>query len=63
MVKIFAALKTPGSLAPEAVAEALYRRVRIHVPVEIVDAAEARDRVFGKSRKPVRFFDLRAKEF
>ena len=62
-VKIFVALKEPGSLAPEAVAEALYRRVRIHVPVGIVDPAEARERVFGKSRKPVRFFDLRAKDF
>ena len=40
-------------------AEKLYSRTRIHVPVVAVDPAAARQRVFGTSRKPVRFFDLR----
>ena len=57
-VKIFAAVKDPACTA-EAIAEALYKRVRIHVPVELVDMETARQKVFGKSRKPVRFFDLR----
>ena len=57
-VRIFAALRDPRCTA-EFVAEKLYQRVRIHVPVEIVDAAEAQRKIFGKSRKPVRFFDLR----
>ena len=48
--------ETPESLG---VAEKLYGRTRIHVPVVAVDAAAARQRVFGTSRKPVRFFDLR----
>ena len=48
--------ETPESLG---VAEKLYSRTRIHVPVVAVDAAAARQRVFGTSRKPVRFFDLR----
>ena len=60
-VRIFAAVT--GGMSAEAVAERLYGRVRIHVPVELVDIAAARAKVFGKSRKPVRFFDLRAKEF
>jgi len=48
--------ETPESLG---VAEKLYGRTRIHVPVVAVDAAAARQRVFGTSRKPVRFFDMR----
>ena len=48
--------ETPESLG---VAEKLYGRTRIHVPVVAVDAAAVRQRVFGTSRKPVRFFDLR----
>jgi len=48
--------ETPESLS---VAEKLYGRTRIHVPVVAVDPAAARQRVFGTSRKPVRFFDLR----
>ena len=32
---------------------------RIHIPVIQVSEEEARKRVFGVSRKPVRFFDLR----
>ena len=49
---------SPESLG---VAEALYSRTRIHVPVVAVDAESARRRVFGTSRKPVRFFDMRDK--
>ena len=52
----------PGSSAESiGVAEALYSRTRIHVPVVSVDAESARKRVLGTSRKPVRFFDLRDK--
>lgn len=47
---------TPEQLA---VAEKLYSRTRIHVPVIAVSEEAARQRVFGVSRKPVRFFDLR----
>ena len=47
---------TPESLG---VAEKLYSRTRLHVPVVGIDAETARKRVFGVSRKPVRFFDLR----
>ncbi len=57
-VKIFAAVKYPDCTA-ERIAAKLYGRVRIHVPVEIVTVESARAKVFGKSRKPVRFFDLR----
>ena len=57
-VKIFAAVKYPDCTA-ERIAAKLYGRVRIHVPVEIVTVEAARAKVFGKSRKPVRFFDLR----
>ena len=42
-----------------AVAEALYAKTRIHVKVPGKPAEEIRGRVFGTSRKPVRFFDLR----
>ncbi|MBP5531028.1 MAG: AMP-binding protein [Lentisphaeria bacterium] len=44
------------------VAEKLYSRTRIHVPVVGVDAETARKKVFGTSRKPVRFFDMRKVE-
>ena len=60
-VKIFAAA-APGCSA-ETIAERLYRRVRIHVPVELIDEAAARAMIFGKSRKPVRFFDKRSRNF
>ena len=57
-VKIFAAVTDPVYTA-QAIAEQLYKRVRIHVPVELVSPAAAHAKIFGKSRKPVRFFDLR----
>ena len=47
---------TPESLG---IADKLYSRTRIHVPVIGIGAEEARNKVFGASRKPVRFFDLR----
>ena len=61
-IRIFVACRdgaTPESLE---VAEKLYGRVRIHVPVIGVDAETARKKVFGTSRKPVRFFDMRQVE-
>ena len=53
-----------NGMTPEqlAVAEKLYSRTRIHVPVIAVSEEDARKRVFGVSRKPVRFFDLRKAE-
>ena len=32
-------------------------------PVELIDEASARAMIFGKSRKPVRFFDKRSRNF
>lgn len=61
-VRIFAAVTDPACTAEE-IAERLYSRVRLHVPVELVGMDAARAKVFGKSRKPVRFFDLRSKMF
>ena len=58
-VKVYAACAegaTPESLK---VADRLYSRLRIHVPVVAVSLEDARKKVFGTSRKPVRFFDLR----
>ena len=46
-------------ITPEQIQERLYSRVRIHVPVIAVTPEAARGKVFGVSRKPVRFFDLR----
>lgn len=43
----------------ESVREALYSKTRIHVRVQEVSSAVVREKVFGSSRKPVRFFDLR----
>lgn len=58
-IRIFVA--GANGAAPDAakVGERLYSRTRIHVPVVVVDGEEARKRVFGVSRKPVRFFDFR----
>ena len=58
-ITMFVACK-PG-VDPEKlqVAERLYSRTRIHIPVIRISEEEARKRVFGVSRKPVRFFDLR----
>ena len=61
-VRIFAAVTDPACTA-EKIAERLYSRVRIHVPVELIPPEAARAKVFGKSRKPVRFFDLRGSMF
>lgn len=58
-IKIFVACRngeTPESLN---ISEKLYSKTRIHIPVCAVSAEEARKKVFGVSRKPVRFFDLR----
>ena len=58
-ITIFVACRDGAAPETLGIAEKLYSRTRIHVPVVAVDAAEARKRVFGVSRKPVRFFDLR----
>ena len=48
-----------GTLESNRVAETLYARTRIHVRIHADPPEEVRRRVFGTSRKPVRFFDLR----
>ena len=57
-VRVFASVRDPGCTA-EFIAEQLYKRIRIHVPVEIVPYEHARAKISRQSRKPVRFFDLR----
>ena len=61
-ITIFVACREGETPETLNVAETLYSHTRIHVPVIAVDPETARKRVFGTSRKPVRFFDLR-KEF
>lgn len=61
-ITIFVACRDGGSPETLGVAEKLYGRTRIHVPVVGVDAETARKKVFGTSRKPVRFFDMRQVE-
>lgn len=41
------------------VKEELFARNRLHVNLHTISSAAARQKVFGNSRKPVRFFDLR----
>ena len=57
-VRVFAAVRTPDCTA-QFIAEQLYKRIRIHVPVEIVPLETARAKISRQSRKPVRFFDFR----
>ena len=58
-ITIYAACRNGCSPDRIRLADRLYSRTRIHVPVIAVSEEEARRRVFGVSRKPVRFFDLR----
>ena len=58
-ITIYAACRNGISPDQIRLADRLYSRTRIHVPVIAVSEEEARKRVFGVSRKPVRFFDLR----
>ncbi|MBR4716759.1 MAG: phenylacetate--CoA ligase family protein, partial [Lentisphaeria bacterium] len=57
-VRVFAAVRDPGCTA-QFISEQLYKRIRIHVPVEIIPYEDARAKISRQSRKPVRFFDLR----
>ena len=61
-ITIFAACKEGFTPEQLGVADRLYSRTRIHVPVKAVSPEDARKKVFGVSRKPVRFFDLRKAE-
>ena len=61
-ITIFVACRDGATPETLGVAEKLYGRTRIHVPVLGVDAETARKKVFGTSRKPVRFFDMRKVE-
>ena len=58
-VAIFVALAEGAQVTPAEITEKLYVRTRIHVPTCLVPPDEARQRIYGRSRKPVRFFDLR----
>ena len=57
-VRVFAAVRNPDCTA-QYISEQLYKRIRIHVPVEIIPIEQARMKISRQSRKPVRFFDLR----
>ena len=61
-ITIFVACRDGATPETLNIAEKLYSRTRIRVPVIGVDAEAARQKVFGVSRKPVRFFDLRKVE-
>ena len=56
-VGVFAHLR--DGCEPAAVAEAIYAKTRIHVRVTGTASEKVRAKVFGVSRKPVRFFDCR----
>jgi len=56
--RVFAAVRDPGCTA-QFISEQLYKRIRIHVPVEIIPLETARAKISRQSRKPVRFFDFR----
>lgn len=58
-ITMYVACRDGQTAETARVAEKLYSRTRIHVPVVTVSEEEARRKVFGVSRKPVRFFDLR----
>jgi len=48
-----------GNLASWHVDDCLYGKNRLHARLHELSCEEARQKVFGTSRKPVRFFDLR----
>ncbi len=58
-LEIFVALRDPD-YPLQRIAEQLYSRTRLHVPVRMIPLKEAERKVFQSSRKPVRFFDRRA---
>ncbi len=57
-VEVFAALRNPGSPV-DMIEERLMSHCRLRFPVREISASEARGKIFGVSRKPVRFFDRR----
>jgi phenylacetate-CoA ligase len=59
-VDLYISFRT-GDLDSLHIREALYARNRLHVNLHSVSCEQARQKVFGTSRKPVRFFDLRKK--
>lgn len=58
-IRMYVACRPGASVESLDLPERLFSRTRIHVPVFEVSEEEARRRVFGVSRKPVRFFDFR----
>ena len=59
-IEIYASLKDSSSDLTD-LQKRLYAHCRMSVPLHIVSSEEVRQKVFGVSRKPVRFHDLRKK--
>ena len=59
-IEIYASLKDSSSDLTD-LQKRLYTHCRMSVPLHIVSSEEVRQKVFGVSRKPVRFHDLRKK--
>jgi phenylacetate-CoA ligase len=51
-----------GDIESLHIREALYARSRLHINLHCVSCEQTRQKVFGTSRKPTRFFDLRQKQ-
>ncbi|MDD4097220.1 MAG: AMP-binding protein [Lentisphaeria bacterium] len=58
-VAICAAVTDGAALTAAEITEKVYSRTRIHVKTTLVPPEQARQRIYGQSRKPVRFFDYR----
>ena len=49
-------------LTPEVIRERVATRTRVKPKVKLVTSEDARLHVYGRSRKPMRFFDFRNKK-
>jgi phenylacetate-CoA ligase len=58
-IEIFVALKDPGTRLDQ-VAKRIQAKSRLSVPIREMPMEDVRKKVFSASRKPLRFFDLRA---
>jgi phenylacetate-CoA ligase len=58
-IEIFAALKDPGTRLDQ-IAKRVHAKSRLSVPIKEMPIEDVRKKVFSASRKPLRFFDLRA---
>lgn len=57
-IDLYIALRS-GDLDSLNIREKLFAKTRLQVALHVITPAEARQKVFASSRKPVRFFDLR----